>query len=50
MVRDIIRHVAPRAVGFDIVEVCPPADNGNTAALAARLVKDFLAAREKSSA
>jgi arginase/agmatinase len=46
MVRDVIRHVAPRALGFDIVEVCPPADNGNTAALAARLVKDFKGARE----
>jgi len=46
LVRDIIRHVAGRTHGFDIVEVCPPADNGNTAALAARLVKDFIAARE----
>ncbi|MDO9537196.1 MAG: agmatinase [Thermoplasmata archaeon] len=46
MVRDIIRHVAPRTSGFDIVEVCPPVDNGNTAALAARFVKDFIGARE----
>ncbi len=46
MVRDIIRHVAPRAMGFDVVEVCPKVDNGNTSALAARLVKDFIAARE----
>jgi arginase/agmatinase len=47
MVRDIIRHVAGRAIGFDLVEVCPPVDNGNTSALAARLIKDFIAGREK---
>jgi agmatinase len=48
MVRDVIRHLAGRSVGFDLVEVCPPADNGNTAALAARLVKCFIGAREKA--
>jgi agmatinase len=47
LVRDVIRHVARRSVGFDMVEVCPPVDNGNTAALAARLVKEFIAAREE---
>ncbi len=47
MVRDIVRHVAHRTLGFDLVEVCPPVDNGNTSALAARLIKDFIAAREK---
>ncbi len=47
LVRDVIRHVAHRSVGFDIVEVCPPVDNGNTAVLAAKLVKEFMAAREK---
>ncbi|MBA3044640.1 MAG: agmatinase [Candidatus Thermoplasmatota archaeon] len=46
MVRDIIRHLAHRTVGFDMVEVCPPADNGNTSVLAARLIKDFIGARE----
>jgi len=48
LVRDIVRHVAHRSVGFDIVEVCPPVDNGNTAVLAAKLVKEFMAAREKA--
>ena len=48
VVRDVTRHLASRTLGLDIVEVCPPADNGNTAALAARLVKDFIAAREKA--
>ena len=48
LVRDVIRHVAGRTIGFDLVEVCPPVDNGNTAALAARLIKDFIAAREKA--
>jgi arginase/agmatinase len=47
VVRDAIRHLAGRIIGFDVVEVCPPADNGNTSALAARLTKDFIAAREK---
>lgn len=48
MVRDVLRHVAGRCEGMDLVEVCPPADNGNTAALAARLIKDFKGAREKA--
>jgi agmatinase len=48
MVRDIIRHMAGRTVGFDLLEVCPPSDNGNTAALAARIIKDFIGAREKA--
>lgn len=46
-VRDVIRHLAPRIVGLDIVEVCPPFDNGNTASLAAKLLRDFIGAREK---
>jgi agmatinase len=48
VVRDVIRHLVGRSIGFDIVEVCPPADNGNTAALAARMVKGFIGAREKA--
>ena len=42
-VRSVIRALAPRLVGFDVVEVCPPADNGNTAALAARLISEVIA-------
>jgi agmatinase len=47
-VRDVIRHIARKVVGLDIVEVCPPYDNGNTSSLAAKLVRDFIGAREKS--
>lgn len=37
-----IRNLAPGLVGLDLVEVSPPHDNGNTAALAARLVREAL--------
>jgi agmatinase len=47
LVRDIIRHVAHRTVGYDLVEVCPTHDNGNTSALAARLLRDFIGVKEK---
>ena len=42
-VRDILRHFSDRMCGFDIVEVCPPFDNGNTAGLAAKLMRDVIA-------
>jgi len=42
-IKVIIDTIAPRAIGMDIVEVCPPRDNGNTSALAARLVRMFIA-------
>ena len=48
MVRDIIRHLAGRIAGMDIVEVNPSFDNGNTAALAAKLIRDFIGAKEAS--
>ena len=48
MIRDVIRHLAGRIVGLDIVEVNPEFDNGNTAALAAKLGRDFIGAKEKS--
>ena len=41
-VKVIVDHLAPRLVGFDLVEVCPPFDNGNTAALAARFIRDVV--------
>ncbi|MCK5396721.1 MAG: agmatinase [Thermoplasmata archaeon] len=46
MIRDIIRHLAKRIVGLDIVEVNPAFDHGNTAALAAKLIRDFIGAKE----
>jgi agmatinase len=39
-IKRCINYLADRLVGFDIVEVCPPFDNGNTSALAARLVRE----------
>ena len=34
-----IEYFAPHLVGFDVVEVCPPFDNGETALLAAKYVR-----------
>ncbi len=48
VIKDVIRHLAPRIVGMDVVEVCPPYDNGNTASLAAKLIRDFIGAKEAS--
>ena len=39
-----INFFADRIVGFDCVEVCPPYDNGNTSALAARLTRHLVGA------
>lgn len=41
-VRDLVRAVAPQVAGFDYNEVCP-VDAGQTAAVAARIVRDFIA-------
>ncbi len=43
-VKEAIGILAPRLVGFDIVEIAPGYDNGNTAALGARLVRELMAA------
>ena len=43
-IKRCINHLADRLVGFDVVEVSPPFDNGNTAALAARLVREVIMA------
>ena len=39
-----VNFFADRIVGFDCVEVCPPHDNGNTSALAARLIRHLVGA------
>ena len=39
-----INFFSDRIVGFDCVEVCPPHDNGNTSALAARLIRHLVGA------
>ncbi|MGQ9582885.1 MAG: agmatinase [Thermoplasmatota archaeon] len=43
-VREAVGLLAPRLVGFDIVEIAPGYDSGNTAALGARLVREVVAA------
>ena len=46
-VKRIIERIAPRLVGLDINELAPAYDRGETALLAARLARDFIAARAK---
>ena len=47
-IRELISAIAPRAVAFDYVEVCP-FDDGQTATVAAQLVREFIAAHWASS-
>ncbi len=44
--REVVRTLAPHVVGFDYVEVCP-IDAGQTAAVAAKLIREFIALRWK---
>ncbi len=46
-VKECINLLGRRMVGFDVVEVSPPYDKGNTAALAARLVREAIAVASK---
>ena len=46
--RLLINKLARRIVAFDIVEMTPLYDNGNTAMLAAKIIQDFLGSRQKS--
>ncbi len=48
-VREVISCLSPQIVGFDLMEIAPAYDSGNTALLGARLVRDFIAASVKSS-
>lgn len=48
-VRCVISCLAPYIVGFDLVEIAPAYDSGNTAILSAKLVRDFIAASAKAS-
>lgn len=41
-IREVIRNLAPYVVGFDYMEVCP-IDSGQTATVAAQLVREFIA-------
>jgi agmatinase len=48
-IREIIAVVAPHAVAFDYVEVCPAYDNGQAATVGAQMVREFIAAHAKSN-
>lgn len=43
-VKNIIDFLGPKLIGADIVEICPPCDNGNTSILGARFVQEIIAA------
>jgi len=45
-VRYIIQEIAPRVAGFDLVEISPDYDNGQTSLLGAKLIREFIAAKE----
>ncbi len=45
-VRETINAFADKIIGFDIVEITPLYDNGNTSMLAAKFIQDFIASRE----
>lgn len=47
-VRALINNFAKRIVGFDVVEMTPVYDNGNTSMLAAKLIQDFIGSKESS--
>ncbi|VVB86789.1 N(1)-aminopropylagmatine ureohydrolase [uncultured archaeon] len=48
-VRSVIACLAPHIVGFDLIEIAPAYDSGNTALLGAKLVRDFIAANAKAT-
>lgn len=43
-VRDLVRGFAPYAIGFDVMEISPVFDSGQTAALGSKLLREFIAA------
>jgi agmatinase len=48
-IKKCIDALAPRLVGFDVVEVSPPFDNGNTSNLAAMMIRTVVAAVKAKS-
>jgi len=47
-VRTAIRTLAPYSMAFDIVEIAPEYDSGQTAMLGAKLMREFIASHAKS--
>jgi agmatinase len=44
-VRHVVECIAPKAVGLDVNEIAPAFDGGQTAALGAKLIREFIAAK-----
>ena len=44
-VKYVIQSLAPYTVGFDLVEISPDYDHGQTALLGAKLIREFIAAK-----
>jgi agmatinase len=47
-VREVIRALAPISIGFDVVEIAPEYDNGVSALLGTKLLREFIAAHAAS--
>ncbi len=47
-VLEVIKRSAPQLVGLDVVEVCPTYDNGQTAMLASKFVREAIFWREQA--
>ena len=47
-VRYIVNKLGDRLVGFDVVEISPPYDNGNTSVLGARIMREVMAVKSKA--
>ncbi|MBP1909692.1 agmatinase [Methanolobus bombayensis] len=47
-VREVIRELAPHSIGFDVVEIAPEYDNGISALLGTKLLREFIAAHAAS--
>ena len=45
-VRYLINELSPLITGFDIVEITPVYDNGNTSMLASKFIQDYIGSRE----
>ncbi len=43
---DFIKKIASKIIAMDVVETCPPYDDGRTALLAAKIMRDFIVWRE----
>ncbi len=47
-VREVIHQLAPLCVGFDVMEIAPEYDNGQSALLGTKLLREFIAAHAAS--